>query len=329
MKTYPKEVKGKIVSHRRITGEYYRMRIACPEISRLALPGQFIMLRVEEGYDPFLRRPFSFSRILRPAKRKARGEPEGEVEICYQVVGRGTERMTHLKEGERVDVLGPLGRGFWREEGRERRLILVGGGIGIAPLLPWAEQLAGRGGVRRGEKNEGFPQVEVLLGAKKKERILGRREFKKMGLDPQIATEDGSLGVSGMATDLLERELLSKGHENSTIYACGPMGMLARVAQIAEQFDIACQVLLESRMACGVGACLGCAVKIREKVKREETEEETVRATSEKKVCDSEENPEVAAQEDLAARVLEPPSFRYGQACKEGPVFRAGDILWD
>jgi dihydroorotate dehydrogenase electron transfer subunit len=327
MKTQSKEVKGKIVSHRRITGEYYRMRIVCPEISRHALPGQFIMLRVQEGCDPFLRRPFSFSRIFRPPKKGVRGEFEGGVEICYQVVGRGTERMTHLKAGEKVDVLGPLGRGFWREEGRGERLILVGGGMGIAPLLPWAEQLSEKRKARRREKSEEFFQIEVLLGAKKKEGILGRREFKNMGLDPQIATEDGSLGISGMVTDLLERELLTQGHDHATIYACGPMIMLARVAQVAEQFDVPCQVLLESRMACGVGACLGCAVKIREKESRVDAGE--LPMSIGKTLCDAGEGPEAAGQEDVTTRISEPPSFRYGQVCKEGPVFRGIDILWE
>ena len=165
-----------------------------------------------------------------------------------------------------MDVLGPLGRGFWREEGRER-LILIGGGIGIAPLLPWAEELTGekRKGQKAGQGNLG---LKFSWEARSADRLLGVREIKKMGLEPQVATEDGSLGLPGMATDLLERELLSQDHESTVIYACGPMAMLARVAQIAEQFDVPCQVLLESRMACGVGACLGCAVKIRDGGKR-------------------------------------------------------------
>ena len=125
------------------------LKIQAPEIARTARPGQFIMVRLDDLHDPLLRRPFSFSRILPPGKKPGGGLAEGGFEICYQVVGRGTARMTRLRAGEKVDVLGPLGRGFWREEGRER-LILIGGGIGIAPLLPWAEELKGKSGGAKG-----------------------------------------------------------------------------------------------------------------------------------------------------------------------------------
>ena len=322
MKTAPKETKGKIVSHRRITPAYYLLRIQAPEIALTARPGQFTMVRLGDLADPLLRRPFSFSRIIPPGKKPGSGLAEGGFEICYQVVGRGTARMTRLKEGERVEILGPLGRGFWREEGCER-LILLGGGIGIAPLIPWAEELTGKyTGGKSGAKGL---RVEVLLGGKNSDGLLGIRETKKMGLEPRVATEDGSLGVTGMATDLLERELMSKGQESTAIYACGPMAMLARVAQIAEQFDVPCQVLLESRMACGVGACLGCAVKIR----AEGEKGGKIYPSAQESICGSEEGPEASSREEMAARIAPAPSFRYGRVCKEGPVFRAQEILWE
>jgi dihydroorotate dehydrogenase electron transfer subunit len=327
MKNHPKEIKAKIVDHRRVTADYFRLRILCPEISRVAQPGQFVMLRIQDFHDPFLRRPFSFSRILPARKKNLRNLFEGGVEICYQVVGRGTERMTHLAEGERMDVLGPLGRGFWREEGCDR-MILIGGGIGIAPLIAWAEELTQRK-VGKGAGKERTLQVHVLLGGKSHDRILGGREFKNMGLEPKVATEDGSLGLSGMVTDLLDRELLSAGpYDGTAIYACGPMVMLAKVAQIAEQFDLSCQVLLESRMACGVGACLGCAVKTRDEEKNSQA------AVSHppfpgKSLCDPEEAKGDSQREDLVARISGPPSFRYSRVCKEGPVFRAREILWE
>jgi dihydroorotate dehydrogenase electron transfer subunit len=322
MKTDPKEIKGKIVDHRRVTPEYFVLKIQAPEIALSARPGQFVMIRLDDLHDPLLRRPFSFSRILPPKKKPASGLAEGGIEICYQVVGRGTARMTRLRKGERVDLLGPLGRGFWQEEGAER-LLLIGGGIGIAPLLPWAEELAGK--KTRGKSGENEVRVEILLGGKNSDRLFGIREIKKMGLEPQIITEDGSLGLSGVATDLLERELLSKGHESTAIYACGPMPMLARVAQIADQFDVPCQVLLESRMACGVGACLGCAVKIRAEGK-DQTE---LSSPPEKSLCGSEEEAETSLRQGMAARISATAFFRYGRVCKEGPVFRAKEILWE
>jgi dihydroorotate dehydrogenase electron transfer subunit len=328
MKNHPKEFRAKIVDHRRVTAEYFRLGVLCPEIARIALPGQFVMLRIQDSLDPFLRRPFSFSRILPPRGKNLSGPLEGGFELCYQVVGRGTERMTSLAAGGRIDILGPLGRGFWREEGCDR-LILVGGGIGIAPLIPWAEELA------RGEKGKGagkkkMPQVCVLLGGKSQDRILGAQEFKRFGLEAQMATEDGSQGLTGMVTDLLERELLREGpHAGTAIYACGPMIMLAKVAQLAEQFDIPCQVLLESRMACGVGACLGCAVKIREEEGKNNEAVAGGPSPSGKNLCDSGAEGGITRPEEVGVRISEPPSFHYARVCKEGPVFRAREILWE
>lgn len=322
MKAAPKEIKGKIIDHRRINPQYYVLKIQAPEIALNARPGQFVMLRLDELHDPLLRRPFSFFRICPSKRKKGGGLAEGGFEICYQVVGRGTARMTRLRGGEKVDLLGPLGRGFWREEGADRQL-LVGGGIGIAPLLPWAEELVGK--KRRGKGEIKEKGVEILLGGRNSDRVLGVREAKRMGLEPQIVTEDGSLGLPGMVTDLLERELLSKGHESTAIYACGPMPMLAKIAQIAEQFDVPCQVLLESRMACGVGACLGCAVKVR----AEEKAQAEPPSASQEGLCGLEEDAERSLRDEMTARISAAPFFRYGRVCKEGPVFRAQEILWE
>lgn len=322
MKTNPREIRGKISDHRRISAEHYVLKIQAPEIARTARPGQFVMLRLGDAFDPLLRRPFSFFRIRPPKKKSGGGFAGGGFEICYRVAGRGTARLTRLRKGERVDVLGPLGRGFWREEGRER-LILVGGGIGIAPLVSWAEELAGARGERKAGRGELRP--EVLIGGRTAERLPGARELKNMGLAPRIATEDGSAGLAGTATDLLDRELMSQGQEGTAIYACGPEAMLAKVAQIAEQFDIPCQVLLESRMACGVGACLGCAVKIR----AEEGGEEESPTGSEGGPCEAGAAAESPFGEEAAVRISRPAPFRYGRVCKEGPVFRAREILWE
>lgn len=332
MKTHPREVKARILLHRRIASDYFRLRLLCPDIARLAQPGQFILLRVNELRDPFLRRPFSFSRILPPKGKRARPEDEGALEICYKIVGRGTLLMTQLREGQRLDVLGPLGKGFWAPEG-QKRAILIGGGIGIAPLFPWAEEL---GGERKKKKrlpktSEENPEVLVLIGGKSREKILGIREFKKIGVEPQVATEDGTLGMQGLATDLLERELMTQGPKSASLYACGPMPMLARVAQIADQFDLPCQVLLEARMACGVGACLGCAVKVKEGALRGMPESEEFSAAREETRLAGEcgEGEMGSNIENMIPVIAEVPAFRYARACKEGPVFEAREILWE
>ncbi len=322
MKPHPKEVKGKILFHRKMKGDFYCLRLLCPEVARTARPGQFLMLRVNELCDPFLRRPFSFSRIFPPREKKTRPEHEGAVEIYYQVVGRGTSLMTHLPEGQRIDLLGPLGNGFHRVEGASCA-ILVGGGIGIAPLLSWAEELSGRQRKKPSRENDETPDIRVFIGAGTKERILGFPELKRMGLEPQIATEDGTLGRSGMATDLLERELLTQERNAAAIYVCGPHPMLAKAAQVAEQFDFPCQVLVESRMACGVGACLGCTVKMKEKRSPDTLPDPDL------PVYGGECGDEGETAGEGMGMVAETPSFRYARACKEGPVFEGREILWD
>ncbi len=322
MKSSPKEVKGKILFHRKMKGDYFCMRLLCPEVARSARPGQFIMLRVNELRDPFLRRPFSFSRIFPPQERRRRPEDEGAVEIYYQVIGRGTALMTHLQEGQRLDLLGPLGNGFRRVEGAPYA-ILVGGGIGMAPLLSWAEELAGRRRKGRPRQTEEGPILRVLIGAGSRDRILGLAELKKMGLEPQVATEDGSLGIRGMATDLLEREILTEARSAAPIYVCGPPAMLAKAAQMAEQFDLPCQVLVESRMACGVGACLGCTVKMKEKRPAAVDPEPPV------SISDGECGDDGGLHREGMELMAEAPSFRYARACKEGPVFDGREILWE
>jgi dihydroorotate dehydrogenase electron transfer subunit len=332
MKVHPKEVRARILLHRRITPDCFRLRLLCPEIARLAEPGQFVMLRVNELRDPFLRRPFSFSRLLPPRAKKNKPEDEGAVEICYKIVGRGTLLMSQLREGQRLDLLGPLGKGFWATADH-KRAILVGGGIGIAPLIPWAEHLQGeRKTGRKASKNlKKSPEILMLIGGKSREQILGMREFKKMGLEPRVATEDGSLGFPGLATDLLEREVMTQGHNSAALYACGPMPMLARVAQIADQFDLPCQVLMEARMACGVGACLGCAVKVKERSFRGIPQSVDSAVVKEKIPSggECEGNEMTPKKENLIPGIPEFPAFRYVRACQEGPVLEGREILWD
>lgn len=325
MNPHPREVKAKILLHRRIGSDYFRLQLACPEIASLARPGQFIMLRITDLKDPFLRRPFSFSQIFPPLEVKKKPLDEGGVEICYQTVGRGTRLMTQLQEGQRVDLLGPLGNGFWPED-KCTRVILVGGGIGVPPLLSWAQELRkkGPGKKRSGKASEASPELIFLMGAKSKEKIMGVGECRKRGIEVQVATEDGSLGVKGMVTDLLERELMTGQHGATALYACGPNPMLVQIAQVAEQFDRPCQVLLESRMACGVGACLGCTVKYREK--REPTQ---LSAFPNQDSPAGEEGEEKENREGSIGMISESPPFRYARVCKEGPVFDARKIFWD
>lgn len=193
------------------------------------------MIRVAEGIEPLLRRPFSIHRM-------AAGE-SGEFEILFRVVGEGTRRLASTHVGERVDVLAPLGRGF--RLGTERPL-LVGGGVGVAPLLFLAETLLAGG-----------TAPKLLLGGRSDRDVLCHDDFSCLAVPYALATEDGSLGEPGLVTLLLERELAGAC---AGVYACGPLPMLAAVAELCRRESVPCQVSMEAHMACGVGACLGCVV---------------------------------------------------------------------
>lgn len=319
MKRKIKEIKAKVVRHSRLGEKYFNLRLLAPEIARLGQPGQFVMLRVAEARDPFLRRPFSLARIFPPDEKERNKKNQGWIEIWYQVRGRGTHLMSQLSVGERVDILGPLGRGFWFAENL-KKAILVGGGIGLAPLIAWAQQMQEE--KRKQKLSAEDLQVLVLVGGKSRQEILGWPELKKMRLEPQIITEDGSWGKTGLVTDLLENELMTGRNESTVIYACGPWGMLAKVAQIADQFDIPCQVLLESRMACGLGACLGCAVKVR-------VENEGPEFLKKSVLNEDGLGKEILADQETDLEVSTPLPFRYARVCQEGPVFLASKIIWE
>jgi dihydroorotate dehydrogenase electron transfer subunit len=176
--------------------------------------------------------------------RSLRRAGEAEIEILYKVCGRGTALLAEALEGQRIRVVGPLGRGF-AEPPPGGRSILVGGGTGIASLY----QLASRA-LHSGE-------VQVLLGACTAVELMGRGDFEKLGVGLEIATEDGSAGRRGLVTEPLEEALAQD--PDATVYACGPTPMMRRCAEIAGERRARCYVSLENAMACGFGVCLGCA----------------------------------------------------------------------
>lgn len=235
-----KQLKVKILANDRVSNSFYRMKLASGYLAKAAKPGQFVEVRCTAGVDPLLRRPLGVHRIIK-----------GGIEVLYEVVGKGTELLSEKRTGEELDIIGPLGNGFdLRCTNYDvRTTILVAGGIGVAPLVSLAEELG---------------DAHVIIGARTKSHVLCESEFKRAGCTVAIATEDGSKGRKGLATDLLKDFLRATSHElRTTIYACGPMGMLKAVARLAAAHGVRCQVSLEERMACGVGVCLGCPVKLR------------------------------------------------------------------
>jgi dihydroorotate dehydrogenase electron transfer subunit len=195
------------------------------------------------------------------------------------VVGKGTEILSQKKAREYLDIIGPLGNGFGYRTSYivARTSILVVGGIGVVPLLFLAEKLnerntqylpAGRQGAIPACRQAGRNTL-VLIGAKTKDHILCEKEFKKLGYSVKIATDDGSKGFKGNVTELLRNILRSTKYDmRYTIYACGPRPMLKEIALISQKYNIPAQVSLEEHMACGIGACLGCAVNTRDGYKR-------------------------------------------------------------
>jgi len=240
------QIEAKILVNEKVGPERHKMVLSAPEIARQANPGQFVYVRVCEGYNPLLRRPFSVHR--------AEGQ---KIEILYKVVGRGTEILSKKKNGEYLDVLGPLGTGYRSSSATSKisDVILVAGGIGVASLLFLAESIL----LANPELS-----ILVLIGAKNREELLCAGDFKRLGCRVEIATENGTKGYRGLASDLLQECLpLSGNRAKPLVFACGPLGMLKRVEEISKKRHFPCQVSLEEHLACGVGACLGCVVKVK------------------------------------------------------------------
>lgn len=217
-----------------------RITFRAPQIARIARPGQFVMVRVadEGSHDPLLRRPLSIHMA-----------EDETVSLLVKVVGRGTEWLARLESGVALDVVGPLGNGFTLSEVQSH--YLVGGGIGIAPLAFLASTL-------RKERND--CRIIVLHGARNKKELLATTSFQPGSVSEiHQATDDGSAGYHGFVPELLRQMQWEKGE--AALYCCGPWPMMQSVAGIARQRMTPCQVSLETTMACGVGACLGCTVQ--------------------------------------------------------------------
>lgn len=246
---------AKILFNTEISPTYYKMGLDCPEITSKAVPGQFIMVRVSNQLDPLLRRPFAIHRIQRA---DTKGESAGNnfyIEILYKVVGKGTEILSEMKEHDKVDILGPFGNGY-RIDPSIRTAVLIGGGIGAAPLLSLAEKII--------SKCSRLESILLLLGGKGTDDVLCIKEYEKLGVEVRLATEDGSLGKRGTVVELLLDCLKSGDYIQDSFtycFACGPDAMLKEVSKITAEKGISCQISLEARMACALGACLGCAVK--------------------------------------------------------------------
>lgn len=223
-------VTGKILINEAINANVKRMVIEAPQIADLAQPGQFVHVKKLDSVN-FLRRPFSIA----DADRKS-----GTITLIYRIVGKGTVEYAKMKIGEEFSILGPIGNGFELKEGRP---LLIGGGVGIAPLIYLSRQLKDKKPI-------------LLIGGKNKDEVFWEKYLKEFADKIYITTDDGSVGFKGFTIQLLPQILAENKIEH--IYTCGPNIMMEGVAKLAHERDIDCQVSLEKRMACGIGVCLGC-----------------------------------------------------------------------
>ncbi len=233
-----------IAQNTQIAPDIYLMEIESPEIAEGAQPGQFLHLRCSDTLAPLLRRPISIADVDKRA---------GKVKIIYRVVGQGTQLLCQKSPGDLLDIIGPLGRGFPMPD-KGKTSIIVGGGIGVAPLLYLAKELAG-------DETNGHKPL-TFLGFATKEEAFGIDFLKSLGIKVEICTDDGTLGHKCFPTELLKEHLKEfQDKSKITLYACGPKPMLSGIKGIAANENITAYLSLEERMACGVGACLGCSVK--------------------------------------------------------------------
>lgn len=237
-----KQVLATVLKNSQIMPDTHLVQVEAGDIAAESKPGQFVMVQCGDKYKFLLRRPLSIHRIA---------ENSGQIWLLLAVTGRGTSWLAQLKSKDKLDLIGPLGKGFIiRPE--TQNLLLIAGGIGIAPLLFLAEQAL------KQEK-----AVTLLLGAATVKQLYPQRLLPQK-VKCLVATEDGSAGRKGFITDLVP-EFIDWAHQ---ICACGPVAMYQTMAGQLCQRELPIQISLEVRMGCGIGACFGCSIKTRQGMKK-------------------------------------------------------------
>ena len=308
-----------IVENVKLARDTSRVRFECPEIARRIVPGQFVMLRLAGCDDPLLGRPLAmYDTVLSPA-----GEPMG-LDVVYLTAGKFTRRLANCSPGVMLEAWGPLGNGFTPPSAEH--VIMVAGGIGQTPFLSLGAELRGLKSYGEMPRPVSRPkQVSFCYGARNAEFFAGLDDFRRLGLELLLSTDDGTLGHHGFVTDVLRRVLdesrstmgdraarkppAPPGGESQVDYpsalhppaepgasgaigkqivCCGPERMMEAVVEIALHYQVPCQVSLETPMACGIGICFTCVAKVR--------------------------------QPDG--------TWDYKRTCVEGPVFDAEKIVW-
>jgi dihydroorotate dehydrogenase electron transfer subunit len=264
---------GEILKNEEIQENCFLMKVKVASSFENPLPGQFVMIRIAGLNDPFLSRPISIYSF-------SRGKNSCSIELLYRVVGKGTQILAGLIEGSQVEIHGPLGNGF-EIQNVEKNIVFIAGGIGIAPLSLLIESLC-----RRADCSPSV--MTVYLGFQGASAVVGLDKLKKLCRSITVCTDNGTLGAKGFVTQIFQKDVKKFSPDNTSIYACGPKEMLKSLAKILNTSKFNCQVSLEEHMACGTGACMGCAVAIKDKKG----------------------------------------AFDYKRVCADGPVFNLADIIW-
>jgi len=232
-----KDVEALILENRFISGKTYMLKLKAPEIASFVKPAHFVMIKPtpQDFYDPLLRRAFAIADV-----------EDDTIAVYYDVYGKGTQAISQKREGETINVLGPLGNRLFPED--YDNYIVIGGGIGYAGLSLFLKQL-----------KKHSKKFVAIYGARKKEDLSMIKWNEENQIQPIYYTEDGSFGRKGLVTQDLKD--IIKSNPNAPLIVCGPKGMMKAVAKIAKEENTLCYLSLESKMACGIGICVGCVVK--------------------------------------------------------------------
>ena len=254
-----------IVSNERDTDQYFRLVVRAPQIAPLVQPGQFAHIRIPPMKDALLRRPFSIFQVA------------GDTfSTLYKTIGKGTEVLSRMQPGEELSAIGPLGHGFTIPKPGSETPLLVAGGYGMAAMYLLAQRSPRKG--------------IVFVGGRRRVDILCEKEFRALGWEVRVTTEDGSHGEKGLVTQPLLAVIQNSKFkiQNYKLFACGPTPMLKAVGKIAEEFNVPAELSMDEHMCCGVGVCLTCVIPV--------------------KAGDG---------------------WEYQRTCTEGPVFDSRQIAWE
>jgi dihydroorotate dehydrogenase electron transfer subunit len=241
-----------VLENVRLARDTYRIRLRSPEIASLVRPGQFFMLRLPKTSDPLLGRQFAlYDTVLDEGGRSV------AIDVVYLVVGKMTAKLPHVRPGDAVEVWGPLGNGFDDLDGVSQ-VALVAGGIGQTPFLAYVRQLLGTRAYGGRTAKRTVERVSFFYGVRTADLAAGVEDFRAAGAEVHLSSDDGSIGEPGFVT-----QLLAKRGRPDHVVGCGPEPMLRALTGLAAGWGVPCQVSLETPMACGVGVCFSCVVKVK------------------------------------------------------------------